>query len=82
VQEPAGCPQVQLVPDMPVIVSPVPLDVAVIGDDSAAKAYVGAIPPAAVAAITGGRGAMPMKWWWLLLVLLAVIVIVWLLKRR
>jgi hypothetical protein len=58
------------------------LDVAVIGDDSAAKAYVGAIPPAAVAAITGGRGAMPMKWWWLLLVLLAVIVIVWLLKRR
>jgi hypothetical protein len=60
------------------------LDVAVIGDDSAAKAYVGAIPPAAVAAIIGGRGAgaMLMKWWWLLLVLLAVIVIVWLLTRR
>ena len=59
------------------------LDVAVIGDDSAAKVYVGAIPPAAVAVITGGTGivAMLMKWWWLLL-LLALLVIVWLLKRR
>jgi hypothetical protein len=64
------------------------LDVAVIGDDSAAKVFVGAIPPAAVATLTGGGGGgglsgMMMKWWWLwLLLLLLLILIVWLIRKK
>ena len=62
------------------------LDVAVIGDDSAAKAFAGAIPPAAVATLVGvggGLGGMLIKWWWLLLLLLlALILIVWSVTRK
>jgi len=58
------------------------LDVAVIGQDAAAKAFVDAIPPAAVGTIAGGGGGILEKWWWLLLVLIAVIVIVWFLMRK
>jgi hypothetical protein len=58
------------------------LDVAVIGQDAAAKVFVDAIPPAAVGTIAGGGGGIIEKWWWLLLVLLAVIVIVWFLMRK
>ena len=58
------------------------LDVAVIGQDAAAKVFVDAIPPAAVGTIVGGGGGILEKWWWLLLVLLAVIVILWFLMRK
>jgi hypothetical protein len=60
------------------------LDVAVIGQDQAAKVFVDQIPPVAVGTITGGSGGDDVlkKWWWLLLVLLAIILIVWLLKRK
>lgn len=58
------------------------LDVAVIGQDAAAKVFVDAIPPAAVGTIAAGGGGILEKWWWLLLVLLAVIVIVWFLMRK
>ena len=58
------------------------LDVAVIGQDAAAKVFVDAIPPAAVGTIAGGGGGILEKWWWLWLVLLAVIVIVWFLMRK
>jgi hypothetical protein len=59
------------------------LDVAVIGQDDAAKAFVNAIPPVAVGTIVGGGGGGILgKWWWLLLVLLAVIVILWFLMRK
>jgi hypothetical protein len=51
------------------------LDVAVIGQDMAAKAFVDTIPAAAVGTIAGGGGILE-NWWWLLLVLLAGIVIV------
>jgi hypothetical protein len=58
------------------------LDVAVIGQDAAAKVFVDAIPPAAVGTTAGGGGRVLEKWWWLLLVLLAVILIVWFLMRK
>jgi hypothetical protein len=58
------------------------LDVAVIGQDAAAKVFVDAIPPVAVGTIAGGGGGILEKWWWLLLVLLAVILIVWFLMRK
>ena len=58
------------------------LDVAVIGQDAAAKVFVDAIPPAALGTITGGGGGILEKWWWLLLVLLAVLVIVWFWIRK
>ena len=58
------------------------LDVAVIGQDAAAKVFVDAIPPAAVGTIAAGGGGILEKWWWLLLVLLAVIVILWFLMRK
>jgi hypothetical protein len=59
------------------------LDVAVIGDDTAAKAFVDLIPPTAVATIAGGGGAggILTKWWWILLLLLALLVL-WLLLRK
>ncbi len=59
------------------------LDVAVIGDDTAAKVFVDLIPPTAVATIAGGGGAggILTKWWWILLLLLALLVL-WLLLRK
>lgn len=59
------------------------LDVAVIGNDAAAKVFVDALPPAAVGTIVGGGGGILEKWWWLLLLmLLAVILILWFLLRK
>lgn len=61
------------------------LDVAVIGQDAAAKVFVNAIPPKAVGTIAGGGGGggILKNWWWLLLlILLAVILIVWFLIRK
>ena len=61
------------------------LDVAVIGQDAAAKVFVDALPPAAVGAIAGGGGSggILKKWWWLLsLPLLALILIVGFLIRK
>jgi hypothetical protein len=57
------------------------LDVAVIGRDEAAKAFVGAAEPAAVGTIVAsGHGLLGLPLWlWLLL--LAIIVILWLLFR-
>ena len=60
------------------------LDVAVIGQDTAAKVFVNAIPPATVATVTGGTagGGILKNWWWLLLILLGIILIVWFLMRK
>ena len=60
------------------------LDVAVIGDDQAAKVFVGMTEPAAVGSFTDGSGsdlsALLEKWWWLLVVL--VVLVALLLIRR
>jgi hypothetical protein len=58
------------------------LDVAVIGNDAAAKVFVEALPPAAVGTITGGSGGIFEKWWWLLLLLLLIILLLWFLMRK
>jgi len=60
------------------------LDVAVIGQDAAAKVFVGATAPVAVGAVvaTAGRDLAGLTAWLWLLLLLAIIVIVWLLVRR
>jgi len=58
------------------------LDVAVIGNDLAAKVFVDSPPPAAVGTITGSGGGILEKWWWLLLLLLLVILILWFLLRK
>ncbi|MDQ5846734.1 MAG: hypothetical protein M3539_15715 [Acidobacteriota bacterium] len=61
------------------------LDVAVIGNDAAAKVFVGMHDPLAVGNIVGtsdGRGS-GFRWWWLLLLLLILIAfILWLLRRK
>jgi len=59
------------------------LDVAVIGNDLAAKVFVEQPPPAAVGTITGSGGGILAKWWWLfLLLLLLIILLVWFLLRK
>ena len=60
------------------------LDVAVIGQDAAAKVFVGAVAPIAVGTVvaTSSQGLPPGLSLWLLLLLAAIIVIVWLLVRR
>jgi len=59
------------------------LDVAVIGNDLAAKVFVEQLPPAAVGTITGGGGGILAKWWWLfLLLLLLIILLLWFLLRK
>jgi hypothetical protein len=58
------------------------LDVAVIGNDLAAKVFVDQLPPAAVGTITGSGGGIFGKWWWLLLLLLLVILILWFFLRK
>jgi hypothetical protein len=58
------------------------LDVAVIGQDAAAKVFVETIPPVTVGTLGGGGGGILKKWWWLLLVLLVVILIVWFMMRK
>ena len=59
------------------------LDVAVIGNDLAAKVFVKLSPPVGVGTIASGtnHGGLLQKWWWLiLLLLLAAILIAWLRK--
>jgi hypothetical protein len=58
------------------------LDVAVIGNDAAARVFVDALPPTAVGTVVGGGGGILEKWWWLLLVLLALLLILWFLLRK
>lgn len=65
------------------------LDVAVIGQDAAAKVFVDLPPPVAVGAITsggstgnGGGGILGTWWWLILLLLLAFILIAWFLIRK
>jgi hypothetical protein len=52
------------------------LDVAVIGNDLAAKVFVHQLAPAAVGMIAGGGGAIFARWWWLVLLLLLVIILI------
>lgn len=72
----------------PALLEACTLDVAVIGNDNAAKVFVGARPPTAVGnlAPTGGsKSSVFVKWWWLwllLLVLLVIVVILWILLRK
>jgi hypothetical protein len=60
------------------------LDVAVIGRDEAAKAFVDVPEPAAVGTVTGGGGgSLLATWWWLILLIVIVLVlIVWLIMRK
>jgi hypothetical protein len=66
------------------------LDVAVIGQDAAAKVFVGMNPPQAVGNVTtggvagvgSGTGGRPANWWWWLLLLLVIVLVLWLLLRR
>lgn len=63
------------------------LDVAVIGNDEAAKVFVGAPDPIAVGNIvttSGGRVAGVSLWWWLLLLiaLLIIVFILWIVRKR
>ena len=59
------------------------LDVAVIGQNAAAKVFVDAIPPVTVGTVTTGGGGILKNWWWLwLLLLLLLILIVWFLRRN
>ena len=64
------------------------LDVAVIGNDAAAKVFVGARDPSAVGIIitSGGITALFGAWWWwlllLLLVLLVIVVILWIVRKK
>jgi hypothetical protein len=60
------------------------LDVAVIGQDAAAKVFVDALAPTAVGTIVGDgtTGGILEKWWWLLLALLALMLIAWSLIRK
>src|SRR5207302_8998219 len=65
------------------------LDVAVIGNDAAAKVFVGARDPSAVGIIitSGGIKALFGGWWWwwlllLLLVVLVIVVILWIVRKK
>jgi len=66
------------------------LDVVVIGQNEAVKAFVDAPQPAAVGTIagggttgSGGGGGVLETWWWLILLLLLVLIlIVWLMMRK
>jgi hypothetical protein len=60
------------------------LDVVVIGQNEAAKAFVDVPQPAAVGTIAeGGGGGVLETWWWLILLLLLVLIlIVWLMMRK
>ena len=64
------------------------LDVAVIGNDAAAKVFVGARDPSAVGIIitSGGIRALFGAWWWwlllLLIVLLVIAVILWIVRKK
>jgi hypothetical protein len=61
------------------------LDVAVIGDNQAAKVFVGMRTPTAVGSFNGSSGpdlgALLKKWWWLLIVIVVVLALL-LLRRK
>jgi len=65
------------------------LDVAVIGRDEAAKAFVDAPQPAGVGTITGGGGAGVLgTWWWLIVLVVIVLVVIvliivwWIMRKK
>jgi uncharacterized Zn-binding protein involved in type VI secretion len=60
------------------------LDVAVIGRDEAAMAFVDAPLPSVIGTVIGGEGGGVLRtWWWLILLLvLVLILIVWLIIRK
>jgi hypothetical protein len=62
------------------------LDVAVIGNDAAAKVYVGMPEPIAVGNIvttSGGQGLGFRLWWlWLLILLIVIAVILWIVRKK
>jgi hypothetical protein len=59
------------------------LDVAVIGQDAAAKVFVDAIPPAALGTTLAGGGILEhLKHWWILLPFMAILIAAWFLMRR
>ena len=65
------------------------VDVAMIGNDAAAKVFVGMSPPAAVGRIVGGTtgpAAIGGRYWryilWLLLLVILIVIIVWLILKR
>ena len=57
------------------------LDVAVIGNDAAAKVFVTLPQPIALGNVSGGRGSKYLLWLLLLLMVLIVLLIWWLLRR-
>jgi hypothetical protein len=57
------------------------VDVAMIGNDEAAKVFVSKRPPAAVGKIIGG-GRYGKYIWWLLLLLILIVIIVWVILRK
>ena len=59
------------------------LDVAVIGQDAAAKVFVDAVPPAAVGTTLAGGGFQEhLKHWWILLPFAVILVAAWFFMRR
>ncbi len=60
------------------------LDVAVIGNDAAAKVFVNANPPVAVGTIvqTAGGVILGLPWWVWLLILIAIIILLLLIRQR
>jgi hypothetical protein len=71
----------------PALLDACTLDVAVIGNDNAAKVFVGARAPTAVGNLVGTYGSKSsvfLKWWWLwlLLLLILILLVVWILRRR
>jgi hypothetical protein len=58
-------------------------DVAMIGNDEAAKVFVGMAPPAAVGKIvTAGGGGYSRYLLWLLLLVIFIVIIVWLIRKK
>lgn len=65
-------------------------DVAMIGNDEAARVFVDMAPPAAVGKIVNGKsgaaaaggGSGPRYLWWLLLLLIVIVIVVWLLRKK
>lgn len=59
------------------------LDVAVIGDDAAAKVYVNMLPPVAEArpSFTEPGGGMKKWWWWILIAIFVVLIIVFVRRK-
>jgi hypothetical protein len=58
------------------------LDVAVIGEDAAAKVFVDAIPPATVGTLAGGGILQHLKHWWMFLPFAVILIAAWFFMRR